>query len=144
MCHEALGYLRKGGHGRISTSGGPILNISATLHYTASWYQIHVSAAKAAIDSITRSLALEWGTDYNILVNGMAPGPIADTPGLSKLAPDEIKIQAREQLPSFHIGDKWDIAMAAVYLVSDAGKYVNGTTLVVDGGNWLYRPCRLP
>ncbi|KAE8699109.1 Peroxisomal 2,4-dienoyl-CoA reductase [Hibiscus syriacus] len=145
MCHEALGYLRKGGHGRNTTSGGSILNISATLHYTASWYQIHVSAAKVwSVDSITRSLALEWGTDYDIQVNGIAPGPIADTPGLSKLAPDEIKIQAREQLPSSHIGYKWDIAMAAVYLVSDAGKYVTGTTLVVDGGNWLYRPRRLP
>ncbi|KAL4303554.1 hypothetical protein GQ457_10G015900 [Hibiscus cannabinus] len=144
MCHEALGYLRKGGHGRNSTIGGLILNISATLHYTASWYQIHVSAAKAAVDSITRSLALEWGADHDIRVNGIAPGPIADTPGLSKLAPAEIKTQAREQLPLSKIGDKWDIAMAAVYLVSDAGKFVNGTTLVVDGGHWLNRPRRLP
>ncbi|KAK1576674.1 hypothetical protein Q3G72_015689 [Acer saccharum] len=49
MCYEALKYLKKGGPGRGSSSGGTILNISATLHYTASWYQIHVSAAKAAI-----------------------------------------------------------------------------------------------
>lgn len=46
MCHEALYYIKKGGPGRNSTSGGIILNISATLHYTASWYQIHVAAAK--------------------------------------------------------------------------------------------------
>lgn len=46
MCHAALKYLKKGGPGRDSSSGGSILNISATLHYTASWYQIHVSAAK--------------------------------------------------------------------------------------------------
>lgn len=46
MCHEALKYLKKGGPGRSSSGGGTILNISATLHYTASWYQIHVSAAK--------------------------------------------------------------------------------------------------
>lgn len=46
MCHEALKYLKKGGPGKTSSSGGLILNISATLHYTASWYQIHVSAAK--------------------------------------------------------------------------------------------------
>lgn len=47
MCHEALKYLKKGGPGRSpSSSGGTILNISATLHYTASWYQIHVAAAK--------------------------------------------------------------------------------------------------
>ena len=47
MCHEALKYLKKGGPGKhASESGGLIVNISATLHYGASWYQIHVSAAK--------------------------------------------------------------------------------------------------
>ncbi|KAK1577782.1 hypothetical protein Q3G72_024754 [Acer saccharum] len=52
MCYEAFKYLKNGGPGRGSSNGGTILNISATLHYTASWYQIHVSAAKAAIDSV--------------------------------------------------------------------------------------------
>ncbi|OVA12411.1 Short-chain dehydrogenase/reductase SDR [Macleaya cordata] len=141
MCHEALKYLKKGGPGRGTSSGGIILNISATLHYTASWYQIHVSAAKAAVDSITRSLALEWGTDYDIRVNGIAPGPIDDTPGLRKLAPDEMKgSEAKSSMPLYKSGEKWDIAMAALYLASDAGKYINGTTLVVDGGLWLSRP----
>lgn len=47
MCHAALKYLKKDGPGRDSScGGGSIINISATLHYTASWYQIHVSAAK--------------------------------------------------------------------------------------------------
>ncbi|KAL1325516.1 hypothetical protein HN51_035582 [Arachis hypogaea] len=144
MCHEALKYLKKGGQGRTTSGGGTILNISATLHYTASWYQIHVSAAKAAVDSITRNLALEWGTDYDITVNGVAPGPIGDTPGMFKLDPEEINSKAREYMPLFKIGEKWDIAMAAIYLVSDAGKYVNGHTLVADGGLWLSRPRHLP
>ncbi|KAB2086844.1 hypothetical protein ES319_A04G063700v1 [Gossypium barbadense] len=122
MCHETLKYLKKGGHGRNSSRGGSILNITATLHYTASWYQIHVAAAKAAVDSITRNLALEWGTDYDIRVNGIAPGPIGDTPGMSKLVPDEIKSKTREVMPPYKIGEKWDIAMAALYLVSDAGE----------------------
>ncbi|GLT32817.1 hypothetical protein SLA2020_074560 [Shorea laevis] len=143
MCHAALKYLKKGGQGKDSSSGGMIINISATLHYTASWYQIHVSAAKAAVDSITRSLALEWGTDYDIRVNGIAPGPIADTTGVSKLAPEEILSKVKEA-PLFKFGEKWDIAMAALYLASDAGKYVNGTTLVVDGGEWLSKPRNLP
>ncbi|KAK2654350.1 hypothetical protein Ddye_014206 [Dipteronia dyeriana] len=144
MCYEALKYLKKGGPGRGSSSGGTILNISATLHYTASWYQIHVSAAKAAIDSVTRNLALEWGTDYDIRVNGIAPGPIRGTPGMSKLAPDEIDNKARESTPLYKLGDKWDIAMAALYLTCDSGKYVNGTTLIVDGGLWLSQPRHLP
>jgi peroxisomal 2,4-dienoyl-CoA reductase len=46
MCYEAMKYLKKGGPGREPSSGGLIINISATLHYTAAWYQIHVSAAK--------------------------------------------------------------------------------------------------
>ncbi|GAB4836750.1 hypothetical protein Ancab_001662 [Ancistrocladus abbreviatus] len=122
MCREALKYLKKGAPGRSSSSGGLILNISATLHYTASWYQIHVSAAKAAVDATTRNLALEWGTDYDIRVNGIAPGPIGDTPGMSKLAPKEIESNARESMLLFKVGEKWDIAMAALYLASDAAK----------------------
>ncbi len=46
MCHAAVNYLKKGGKGKSPTEGGVIINISATLHYTANWYQIHVSAAK--------------------------------------------------------------------------------------------------
>lgn len=144
MCHEALKYLKKGGSGKDQFSGGVILNISATLHYTATWYQIHVSAAKAAVDSITRSLALEWGTDFDIRVNGIAPGPIEDTPGLRKLAPEEMNNKAQEYMPIYRLGKKWDIAMAALYLASDAGKYVNGATIIVDGGHWLSRPRHIP
>ncbi|XP_052177098.1 peroxisomal 2,4-dienoyl-CoA reductase [(3E)-enoyl-CoA-producing]-like [Diospyros lotus] len=144
MCREALKYLKKGGPGRYSSGGGTIVNISATLHYTASWYQIHVSAAKAAVDAITRNLALEWGADYDIRVNGIAPGPIADTPGMGKLAPEEIDSKARDYMPLYKLGEKWDIAMAALYLASDAGKFINGTILVVDGGLWLSQPRHLP
>ncbi|KAM7256249.1 hypothetical protein ACFE04_011990 [Oxalis oulophora] len=144
MCHEALKYLKKGGLGKDpSDKGGTILNISATLHYTATWYQIHVSAAKAAVDSTTRSLALEWGTDYDIRVNGIAPGPIEDTAGVSKLLPKSIVDETMKE-PLYKFGEKWDIAMATIYLASDAGKYVNGTTLVVDGGMWLSKPRRMP
>ncbi|KAL3851023.1 hypothetical protein ACJIZ3_012905 [Penstemon smallii] len=144
MCHEALKYLKKDAPGRNSSTGGFILNISATLHYTASWYQIHVSAAKAAVDALTRNLALEWGTDYDIRVNGIAPGPIGDTAGMSKLVPQEINNKIKDYMPLYKVGDKWDIAMAAVYLASDAGKYINGMTMPVDGGLWLSRPRHLP
>lgn len=50
-----------------------MLNISATLHYGATWFQAHASAAKAAVDSLTRSLGLEWGA-YGVRVVGIAPG----------------------------------------------------------------------
>ncbi|XVE67551.1 hypothetical protein DITRI_Ditri08aG0169900 [Diplodiscus trichospermus] len=139
MCHAALKYLKKGGAGKDPSAGGTIINISAILHYGATWYQIHASAAKAAVDSITRSLALEWGTDHDIQVNGIAPGGIEDTAGAIKLAPVEILSKVKER-PLYKFGEKWDIAMAALYLASNAGKFVNGTTLVVDGGQSLSKP----
>ncbi|KAL4312966.1 hypothetical protein GQ457_01G036260 [Hibiscus cannabinus] len=139
MSHEALKYLKKGGPGKDPSIGGTIINITAVIHYPASWYQVHASAAKAAIDSMTRSLALEWGEDHGILVNGIAPGAIGDTAGLTKLAPREILNQVKRE-PLYKFGEKWDIAMAALYLASDAGKFVNGTILVVDGGQWLSKP----
>ncbi|KAK6254219.1 hypothetical protein QUC31_015939 [Theobroma cacao] len=119
MCHKALKYLKKGGPGKDPSTGGAIINISAILHYGATWYQIHASAAKAAIDSVTRSLALEWGTDHDIRVNGIAPGAVDDTAGVTKLAPEEMLSKIKEK-PLYKFGEKWDIAMAALYLASDA------------------------
>lgn len=73
---------------------------------------------QAGVDAITRSLALEWGADFDIRVNSIAPGPIGGTAGMSKLLLSE---KAKEYEPLFRVGQKWDIAMAAVYLSSDAG-----------------------
>mmetsp|Transcript_27681 Transcript_27681/g.71227 ORF Transcript_27681/g.71227 Transcript_27681/m.71227 type:complete len:300 (-) Transcript_27681:168-1067(-) len=121
-----------------------IINISATLHYGATWYQAHASAAKAAIDSLTRTLGLEWGT-YGIRVAGVAPGPIAGTAGMAKLAPSGAgDIKYSEQIPVGYMGEKWDIAMACVYLSSTAGKFVSGETMVVDGAAWMWKPPIVP
>lgn len=87
------------------------------------WFLTSFPIYQAAVDSITRSLALEWGTDYDIRVNGIAPGPIEDTAGFSKLAPEEILGSAKEHVHLNKLGKKWDIAMAALYLASDAGLY---------------------
>lgn len=123
-----------------------IINISATLQYGATWYQVHSSAAKAAVDSITRSLALEWG-QFGIRVNGVAPGPIEGTAGLAKLAPgsaDAMKAAVTSTIPLGRMGRKWDIAMACVFLASPAASFVTGDTLVVDGAAWMWRPQVVP
>ena len=125
---------------------GVIVNISATLHYGATWWQAHACAAKAAVDAVTRCLALEWG-EYGVRVCGVAPGPVAGTAGLAKLAgvgAAELEKTISAFVPLGRLGDAWDIANAVLYLASDAGRYVSGDTLVVDGAAWLWRPPAAP
>jgi peroxisomal 2,4-dienoyl-CoA reductase len=115
---------------------GQILNISATLHYGGTPLQLHVSAAKAGVDALTRNLAVEWGR-YGIRVNGIAPGPIEDTEGMKRLVPPDVKERLRRHIPLKRFGLIRDIEQAAVFLCSDAASFINGAILVVDGGNWL-------
>lgn len=144
MCLAARPYLAKGGEGKGGSEGGLILSISATLHYSAGWYQTHLNAAKAAVDATTRNLALEWGTDFGIRANIIAPGPIGSTPGMAKLAPKESNFIPGDFIPLGEMGDSWDIAMSAVYLASSAGKYISGATIILDGAGWLHHPRHIP
>ena len=110
----------------------------------ATWYQSHASAAKAAIDSLTRSLGLEWGA-FGIRCVGVAPGPIGDTAGFSKLGGDSLGIEAiLETIPIGRLGKTWDIAMACVFLASAAGAFVSGETIVIDGASYLWKPQLAP
>lgn len=140
MCHAAYPHLKK-------ENSSIVINISATLQYGATWFQVHASAAKSAVDSMTRTLALEWGAD-GIRINGIAPGPIANTPGTTKLAPgmdvDDVSDMVAEGIPLGRMGQAWDIGMAAVFLCSAAGSYITGDVLVVDGAQWIYKPSMVP
>lgn len=121
---------------QLKDNRGQILNISATLHYLGTPMQLHVSAAKAGVDALTRNLAVEWGR-YGIRVNAIAPGPIEDTEGMKRLVPEPIKEKLRQRVPLGRFGLIKDIEAAAVFLCSDAASYINGAVLVVDGGHWL-------
>jgi peroxisomal 2,4-dienoyl-CoA reductase len=98
--------------------------------------QLHVSAAKAGVDALTRNLAVEWGR-HGIRVNAIAPGPIEDTEGMKRLVPEPIKERLKKSIPLRRFGRIEDIEKAAVFLCSDAASFVNGVVLVVDGGQWL-------
>jgi len=115
---------------------GQVLNISATLHYLGTPLQLHVSAAKAGVDALTRNLAVEWGR-YGIRVNAIAPGPIEDTEGMQRLVPEPVKQSLKKRIPLGRFGRIADIESAALFICSDAASYINGTILVVDGGQWL-------
>jgi len=128
VSRAALQYLR--------AQGGAVINISATLPYLGTMGQSHAAAAKAGVDSLTRTLAVEWGP-HGIRVNGIAPGPIEGTEGVRRLTNEKSRASALENCPLGRMGTTDDIANAALYLASDAASYVNGVTLVVDGGLWL-------
>jgi len=115
---------------------GLILNIISTLHYLGTPMQLHVSAAKAGVDALTKNLAVEWGR-YGIRVNAIAPGPIGDTEGMKRLVPEPIKDKLKGRIPLGRFGLIEDIENAAVFLCSNAASYINGAVLVVDGGHWL-------
>ena len=121
---------------QLKQNRGQVLNISATLHYLGTPMQLHVSAAKAGVDALTRNLAVEWGR-YGIRVNTIAPGPIADTEGMKRLVPEPVKEKLKQRVPLGRFGLIKDIENAAVFLCSDAASFINGAVLVVDGGQWL-------
>jgi 2,4-dienoyl-CoA reductase [(3E)-enoyl-CoA-producing], peroxisomal len=128
VCRAAFAELKK--------NRGQILNISATLHYLGTPMQLHVSAAKAGVDALTKNLAVEWGR-YGIRVNAIAPGPIGDTEGMKRLVPEPIKEKLKRRIPLGRFGLIEDIENAAVFLCSEAASYINGAVIVVDGGHWL-------
>ncbi|KAJ6088606.1 hypothetical protein N7486_009867 [Penicillium sp. IBT 16267x] len=116
-------------------TGGRIIFVSATLHYRGMPFQAHVSVAKAGIDSLSNSVAIEYGP-RGMTSNIIAPGPIESTDGLERLLPSDAKADFIKSQPLGRVGHVRDIADATVYLFSDAGSYVSGQTLVVDGANW--------
>lgn len=120
----------------LSRAGGSVIQISATLQYTGTPWQAHAAAAKAGIDALTRTLAVEWGP-AGIRVNGVAPGPIDDTEGMSRLAPADIKAKVAGRIPLGRFGTVDEIADAVLFLASPASRWTTGATLVVDGGQWL-------
>ncbi|MGE3509916.1 MAG: SDR family oxidoreductase [Vicinamibacterales bacterium] len=116
---------------------GVILNISATLQLLGTVGQVHASAAKAGIDAMTRTLAVEWGPSQ-IRVNGLAPGPVDGTEGVRRLTTAATRQAIVDACPLGRLATIPEVASAALFLCSDASAFVTGVTLVVDGGLWLH------
>jgi peroxisomal 2,4-dienoyl-CoA reductase len=136
-CQAAYPLMKAGG-------GGRIVSISMTLHYRGWPLMAHATAAKAGVDALTRTLALEWARD-RITVNAVAPGPIP-TEGVKKAftppgadAPDLFGMErfAAETIPMGRWGTPTDIGQMVTYLASPAGDWITGSVIVVDGGAWL-------
>ena len=128
-CRAAFEHLRR--------PGASIINISATQAWIPMEMQAHVCAAKAGVDMITRTLALEWGP-LGVRVNSIAPGAVDDTEGMKRLAPNE---KAREfverMIPLGRFAQKDEVADLALFLCSDAARYLTGVVIPCDGGQSL-------
>ncbi|MEE3330163.1 MAG: SDR family oxidoreductase [Myxococcota bacterium] len=112
--------------------GGAIVNISAPFERMGAAFQAHVAAAKMGVDSLTRSCAIEWGPK-GIRVNGVAPGPIEGTEGMSRFA-ELMSGDEKAPTPLGRMGTKRDIANAVLFLCSDAASFITGQVFAVCGG----------
>jgi NAD(P)-dependent dehydrogenase (short-subunit alcohol dehydrogenase family) len=118
----------------LAKPGACLINISAPQASSPMPAQIHVCAAKAGVDMLTRVLAIEWGP-YGIRVNSLVPGPIDATEGMRRLAPSERARRAvAASVPLKRFGSVDDVAGAALLLASPLAGYITGTVLAVDGG----------
>lgn len=127
-CRAAFAHLSK--------NGGAIVNITATQAEVPTPLQCHAGAAKAGIEKLTRDLALEWAR-FRIRVNSVAPGPIADTVGMSKLAPANAETHLKQRVPLGRWGTIDEVCEAVTFLVSPAAAYMTGASILIDGGTSL-------
>ncbi len=114
--------------------GSSVINISAPQAFAPMIMQSHVCAAKAGVDMITRTLAMEWGRD-GIRVNSIVPGPIQETEGMKRLAPTpELLDKVAASVPLGRLGTTSDIGETAMFLASQLADYITGAVIPVDGG----------
>jgi peroxisomal 2,4-dienoyl-CoA reductase len=112
--------------------GGSIVNISAPFAQKGVVYQSHVAAAKAGVDSLTRSCAVEWGP-YGIRVNAIAPGSIGGTEGLQRFSD---VVRGGDDAPTNPLGLQGhgsDIGYVALFLCSPVARFISGQVIAVDG-----------
>jgi len=128
VCKACLRGMMKARYGRI-------VNIGSVVGLSGNPGQTNYAAAKAGVIGFTKSLAGEIAS-RNVTVNVVAPGFIETD---MTRALDEKQVQAlRERIPLARLGSVADVAAAVVFLVSDAGAYITGETLNVNGGMLMH------
>jgi NAD(P)-dependent dehydrogenase (short-subunit alcohol dehydrogenase family) len=114
-----------------------VLNITTTYTTTGSAYVVPSAVAKAGVQALTRSLAVEWG-NRGIRMNAIAPGPVPTEGAFSRLLPrPELEELAKARNPLGRFGTVEEFANLAAFLVSDGSAYINGEVVTMDGGEWL-------
>ncbi len=128
---------RRVGKLMIEQGGGRIVNIASLLAFQGGILVPAYSASKGGVAQFTKALANEWACK-NVNVNAIAPGYIATNNTAALRADENRSRQILERIPAGRWGTPEDIAGAAVFLCSEAARYVTGHVLAVDGG-WLAR-----
>jgi NAD(P)-dependent dehydrogenase (short-subunit alcohol dehydrogenase family) len=96
--------------------------------------QAHVCAAKAGVDMLVKTLALEWSR-AGVRVNAVWPGAVDETEGIARLAPtDADKQRLMEKLPMGSLATADDIAETVLFICSESARYMTGSIVVCDGG----------
>ncbi|MBN1934222.1 MAG: glucose 1-dehydrogenase [Anaerolineae bacterium] len=111
--------------------GGSIINISSIGGARAHWRGLPYDVTKGAIDAMTQAMALELA-EYNIRVNGIAPGPIT-TERWALRDPDQVR-EVTDRVPLRRFGTPLDVAGLVAFLASNDAGYITGETIAVDGG----------
>lgn len=119
----------------VKKSRGCYVHVSATLHYTGLPWQAAASAAKAGVDALNQSIAVEYGP-FAVRSNVIAPGLIAGTEGASRLTPKGADEFLSAKIPLQRPGEKMEIGSTCVFLCSEAASYISGYAFVVDGAAW--------
>ena len=128
---SALACLQAAGRRMAAAGGGAIVNVTSIQAFRAAPELAHYSAAKAGLEMLTRSAAVELGR-AGVRVNTVAPGLIWRE-GIETAWPDGVaRFVARA--PLGRLGQPHDVADACLFLASPAARFVTGATLVVDGG----------
>lgn len=121
---------------------GSVLSTLTTWVWTGSAFVTPSAMAKAAVHSMTMSLAVEWAR-YGIRLNAVAPGPIPTDYAWEMLNPTEkssVGATQADQIPMGRTGTVEELANLTIFLLSDACDYLTGQTIAMDGGQMLAGP----
>jgi len=117
---------------------GEILAITTTYATSGCAFVVPSAAAKAGVQAMMRSLAVEWAA-YGIRLNCVAPGPFPTEGAFSRLLPgSEMEAQALRRVPSRRFGRHEELANLVAYLMSDASPYQTGDVVTIDGAEALF------